>query len=78
MSGTPAGQAPSITLGALPPAFSEPRDLDTAISVAQRMLAHYGTVDSGSIYAYTVAHGGLAESLRLVLRALGAEAVDAR
>jgi len=57
---------------------AEPSDLDVAISVAQRMLAHYGTVNSGSIYAYTVAHGALSESLRLVLRAVGAEAVDAR
>jgi hypothetical protein len=53
-------------------------ELDTAIRVAQRMLCHYGTVDNSSAYAYTVAHGGLAEALRLLLRALGAEAVDAR
>ncbi len=56
-------------------AFTE---LDTAIRVAQRMLCHYGTVDGSSTYAYTVAHGGLTEALRLLLRALGAEAVDAR
>lgn len=55
-------------------AAAEPTDLAVAIRVAQKMLAAYGTVDSSSIYAYTVAHGGLAEALRLVLRAVGVEA----
>ncbi|SBT91402.1 hypothetical protein GA0115233_103034 [Streptomyces sp. DI166] len=68
-------QTPARVAGALPPAVTE---LDTAIRVAQRMLRHYGTVDGSSTYAYTVAHGGLTEALRLLLRALGAEAVDAR
>jgi hypothetical protein len=37
------------------------------------MLAKYGTVDSADVFAYAQAHGGLAESLRILLRALGAE-----
>lgn len=51
----------------------EPSNLAVAIRVAQKMLTAYGTVDSSSIYAYTVAHGGLAEALRILLRAVGAE-----
>lgn len=49
-----------------------PSDLDVAISVAQKMLARYGTVDSGDIFAYAQAHGGLTEALRILLRALDA------
>lgn len=50
----------------------EPTDLATAIGIGQRMLDVYGTVDSGDITAYTQAHGGLTEALRVLLRALGA------
>ncbi|MDX3555304.1 hypothetical protein PV729_26655 [Streptomyces europaeiscabiei] len=52
---------------------TEPSDLDTAIRVGQRMLAAYGDPSGYDIYAYAQAHGGLAEALRIMLRALGAE-----
>ncbi|MGW0169536.1 hypothetical protein ACWDWT_30825 [Streptomyces sp. NPDC003343] len=51
----------------------EPGDLDCAITVAQKMLTAYGTVD-GDIYAYCQAHGALTETIRILLRALGVEA----
>ncbi|MEU8906527.1 hypothetical protein [Streptomyces mirabilis] len=54
---------------------AEPGELAVAIRVGQYMLARYGTVDSSDIFAYAQAHGGLAESLRIMLRALGAEPV---
>lgn len=54
----------------------EPSDLDVAISVGKQMLAIYGNTDSRDIYAYAQAHGGLAEALRILLRALDAEPVD--
>lgn len=80
----PTPQAPSIPLGALPGASpsvaalaAQNTELETAIRVARRMLASYGTVDSDSVHAYTVAHGGLTEALRLLLRALNAEPVSA-
>lgn len=63
-------------MGNVLPELSEPTDLAVAIRVAQKMLAAYSTVDSSSIYAYTVAHGGLTEALRLVLRAVGVEPVE--
>ncbi|QQM41967.1 hypothetical protein [Streptomyces liliifuscus] len=50
-----------------------PSDLAVAIRVAQKMLATYGVVDSGDIFAYAQAHGGLVEALRIVLRAVGSE-----
>ncbi|MFE5079942.1 hypothetical protein [Streptomyces mirabilis] len=56
---------------------AEPSNLASAVSVAQKMLAAYGTVDSADsadIFAYAQAHGALTESLRIILRALGAEA----
>jgi hypothetical protein len=49
-------------------------ELDVAIRVGRRMLAHYGTVDSGNIFDYAEAHGGLAEALRILLLALDVEA----
>lgn len=52
---------------------AEPGDLDTAIRVGQRMLAVYGDTSGYDIYAYAQAHGGLAEALRILLRALDAE-----
>ena len=51
----------------------EPGDLDTAIRVGQRMLAHYGDASGFDIYAYAQAHGGLSEALRILLHTLGAE-----
>jgi hypothetical protein len=52
---------------------TERSDLDVAIRVAQKMLTVYGNVDSSDIFAYAQAHGALTESLRIILRALGAE-----
>lgn len=69
----PAEQAPTLAVGALPLANIEPSDLAVAIRVGQRMLAAYGDVGRGDIYAYAEAHGGLAEALRILLRALDAE-----
>jgi len=51
----------------------DPSDLDSAIRVGQRMLAAYGNTSGYNIYAYAQAHGALAESLRILLRALGTE-----
>ncbi|WP_055712640.1 hypothetical protein [Streptomyces torulosus] len=65
----------TTTPGALPPALPEPSGLDTAIRVAQRMLADYGNTSGYDIYAYAQAHGGLAEALRILLRALDSEPV---
>jgi len=52
---------------------AKPSALDTAIRVAQRMLADYGNTSGYDIYAYAQAHGGLTEALRILLRALDAE-----
>lgn len=52
----------------------EPSDLAAAIHVGQRMLAFYGDTSGYDIYAYAQAHGGLTEALRILLRALDAEA----
>ncbi|MFE9098511.1 hypothetical protein [Streptomyces sp. NPDC007264] len=57
---------------------TEPADLDVAIRVAQRMLATYGQPAYSDAGAVAQAHGALTESLRILLRSLGAEAVDAR
>ncbi|WP_019054944.1 hypothetical protein [Streptomyces prunicolor] len=72
MSATPAEQASTLVVGALPGPI-DPDDLDVAISVGQQMLAIYGDTDGRDIYAYVQAHGALAEALRILLRALGAE-----
>lgn len=56
-----------------PNPLPEPGELAAAIRVGQKMLARYGTVDSGDIFAYAQAHGGLTEALRILLRAVGAE-----
>lgn len=58
-------------------ALAEPSDLDVAIRIGRHMLDTYGTVDSSDIYAYAQAHGGLAEALRILLRAVGAETAGA-
>jgi 4-hydroxy-3-methylbut-2-en-1-yl diphosphate synthase IspG/GcpE len=52
----------------------EPSDLEVAISVAQLLLADYGD-SSRDGFSYPEAYGALRESLRLLLRALGAETV---
>jgi hypothetical protein len=55
----------------------EPTDLHVAIGVAQKILARYG--DSRATgFSYPAAFGATHEALRLLLRALDAEAVDAR
>ena len=72
-----AEQAPTTLVGALPGPI-DPSDLAVAIRVGQHMLARYGTVGHDDICAYTQAHGGLSEALRIMLRALGVEAVDGR
>jgi len=72
VSATPAKQAPATPAGALPGPINS-ADLDVAISVGKQMLAIYGDTDGRDIYAYVQAHGALSESLRILLRALGAE-----
>ncbi|MFI8894875.1 hypothetical protein [Streptomyces paradoxus] len=66
----PNEQAPTTTVGAPPAALSS--DLDTAVRVAQSMLAAFGSSDRDG-FSYPEAYGALRESLHLVLRALGAE-----
>lgn len=56
----------------------EPSDLGVAISVGKQMLAIYGDTDGRDIYAYVQAHGALAEALRILLRALDAEAGEGK
>lgn len=74
-----AEQAPSITLGALPPASpsiaalaAQNTELETAIRVAQRMLADFGDSRRDG-FSYPEAFGATREALRLVLRALDSE-----
>lgn len=55
----------------------EPSDLAVAIRVAQKMLAAYSDTSNFSELGYAQAHGALTESLRILLRAVGAE-TDAR
>jgi hypothetical protein len=51
----------------------EPSDLAVAIRVAQKMLARYGNSSDFDVFDYAQAHGGLAEALRILLRALVTE-----
>lgn len=51
----------------------EPSDLAVAIRVGQKMLAAYGDSSGFDVFAFAQAHGGLAEALRILLRALDAE-----
>ncbi|MET7780793.1 hypothetical protein ABZU94_07150 [Streptomyces mirabilis] len=48
-------------------------ELTIAISVAQKMLAAYTDTSKLGEFGYAQAHGALSESLRILLRALGAE-----
>lgn len=59
----------TITPSALPSAT----DLAVAIRVGQKMLAAYGDPSGFDVFAFAQAHGGLAEALRILLRALDAE-----
>lgn len=75
MSFTPAEQAPTLPgVGALP----EPSDLAVAIRVGQKLLAAYGDSSGFDVFAYAQAHGALAEALRILLRAVGAEPAEAK
>ena len=53
-------------------------DLEAAVTVAQKMLAAYGDSSGFDQFGYAQAHGALSESLRILLRALGAETEAAR
>ena len=48
-------------------------EFEAAVSVAQKMLAAYGDSSGFDEFGYAQAHGALSESLRILLRALGAE-----
>ncbi|MFD6432843.1 hypothetical protein [Streptomyces venezuelae] len=50
-----------------------PSELLAAIQIACRMLDAFGTIDYRDSAAASSAHGALTESLRILLRALGAE-----
>lgn len=67
------GTVPSCGTTSTPVTHTNPSDLNVAITVAQRMLAHYGDTSGYDVFAYAQAHGGLSEALRILLRALGAE-----
>lgn len=62
-----ARPAPTSSIAALAAANSE---LQAAIAVGRRMLAAYGDTAGFDIGRYAQAHGALAESLRILLRAL--------
>ncbi|MET9762091.1 hypothetical protein ABZ016_24045 [Streptomyces sp. NPDC006372] len=71
MSSRKATQAPATTAGALPPAL--PSNLAVAARVAQLLLDEHQDVDHRDLFALNRAHGALTESLRILLRVLGAE-----
>ncbi|MEU0587249.1 hypothetical protein [Streptomyces sp. NPDC006132] len=71
MSSRKATQAPATAAGAPPPAL--PSDLAVAARVAQLLLDEHQNVDHRDLFALNRAHGALTESLRILLRALGAE-----
>ncbi|MEU8031315.1 hypothetical protein AB0C13_22190 [Streptomyces sp. NPDC049099] len=73
MTGRKATQAPATAAGALPPALIQSTELQTAIRVARRMLLAYGDTTDFDLFAYAQAHGGLHATVRMLLRALGAE-----
>lgn len=53
-------------------------DLQVAVSVARDMLAAYGSTDYADHAAVAQAFGATRESLRILLRALGAETETGR
>ncbi|MEH0637285.1 hypothetical protein QBA35_28840 [Streptomyces bottropensis] len=61
-------------MGNVLPEPPEPTDLAVAARVAQLLLAEHERVDHTDVFALNRAHGALAEALRLLLRAVGAEA----
>ncbi|MET7514053.1 hypothetical protein ABZS88_11335 [Streptomyces sp. NPDC005480] len=56
--------------GALITTLPDPTELPAAITVARRMLATFSTVDHGDRTAVDHAHSALAESLRILVRAI--------
>lgn len=79
-----AGKASGITPGARPAPTSSiaalaaaNTELATAVRVARRMLAAYGDPSGWDTGRYAQAHGALAESLRILLRALDADPGEA-
>jgi predicted nucleotidyltransferase len=56
--------------------LAERSDLDVAVTVARTLLADYSD-SSRDGFSYPEAYGALRESLRILVRALDAEAVDA-
>ncbi|MBP5915758.1 hypothetical protein F3K34_27230 [Streptomyces sp. LBUM 1486] len=56
----------------------ESSNLAVAIRVGQKMLAAYGDASGYDVFAFAQAHGGLAEALRILLRALDAEAGESQ
>ncbi|MEU3982533.1 hypothetical protein AB0F77_20965 [Streptomyces sp. NPDC026672] len=72
MSGRPAEQAPTTTVGALPAAI-EPSNLTVAIRVAHKMPADYGNSRLED-FSYPAAYGALSEALRILVRAVSPEA----
>jgi hypothetical protein len=71
MSSRKAEQAPTLAVGALPPAL--PSDLAVTARVAQLLLDEHKDVDHRDLFALNRAHGALSESLRILLRALGVQ-----
>ncbi|MCF0087146.1 MULTISPECIES: hypothetical protein [unclassified Streptomyces] len=70
-------QNPSVPEGTLiEPA--NPGDLPVAVRVAQEMLAAYGATDYADHAAVAQAFGATRESLRILLRAIGAKADEGR
>ena len=55
-----------------------PSQIDTAVSIAQEMLAEYGDPTGYDQFAYAQAYGGLREALRILLRAVDAERGESR
>lgn len=51
----------------------EPSDLAVAARVAQLLLAEHERVDHTDVFALNRAHGALVETVRILLRAVGAE-----
>ncbi|MFE2684007.1 hypothetical protein [Streptomyces mirabilis] len=70
MTARKALQAPTTTVGDLPPAVPEPSTLAVATRVAQLLLAEHEHADHGDLFAVNRAHGALTEALRILLRAL--------
>lgn len=77
-----AGKAPTTTVGARPASTSlsalaaANSELEAAVRTAQKMLTVYGDPAGFDIGQYAQGYGALAESLRILLRALDAEAVS--